>query len=147
MVDDNANWPYNPASSKIAKVIDWSSASKEALSSARPGLIRKLDIRSLQQLQTRFTSLWELLPPDCKDAAQTVISGGKPATVKAAKNNKKDELLAEVEEVMADSIDDGSLRLKAIELKAKLESLLNVKDTEDRNIVINVITGVNREGA
>lgn len=146
MVDDNSFWPYNPESLKLAKVIDWTSASKEAMAAARPGMIRKLEVTQLRTLKSRYQSLFDAMPADAREAAEAKMDGRKEqSALQTAKKDKKAELLDEIQRIANDFPEDARVQLQAVEMKAKLESLLNQKEQEDRHIVINVITGIDRE--
>lgn len=139
MVDDNSFWPYNPESLKLAKVIDWTSASKEAMAAARPGMIRKLEVTQLRTLKSRYQSLFDAMPADAREAAEAKMEGRKESEKPTASPlSKKDEILARIERIMSDAVDDPKIQLAGVEMTAKLEALFNQKQ-EDQGLAARML--------
>lgn len=143
-------WPMNTSSLTPDTNVDWPPVPFANLRTATPALIRKIQRNQLLLLKDRNPLHWEELPADCREAAMAIIEGRREERVKRATKkdgSKKDELLSKLAAIMeeAEAGGDLSAQLKTVEMEAKLEALLNQRVTdEDRNVVINVITGVNR---
>jgi hypothetical protein len=60
--------------------------------------------------------------------------------------SSKEEILKRVDDTVNDAEQDGDLvaKLRGLELMAKVEQLLSTKERVDPNIVINIVTGVDR---
>ena len=146
-------WPYNLRSLIPDPDIDWPQTDIDSMTSATPRMMRLINRKKLLLLKERNQLHWEMVPPDAQEAALAIIEGRKPDKVVKEKDlskstgSKKDELLSEIESIIAEAESDRDLgaMLKGVEMKAKLEALLNQKTTEeDRNVTINVITGITR---
>jgi hypothetical protein len=116
---------------------------------ATPALIRAVTRNQLLLLRDRNPLHWELLSPECQEAAMAIIEGRREEKQKpvAKAGSKKDELLAKLAAIMEEAESDRALgaQLKTVEMEAKLEALLNQKvSDDDRNVVINIVTGIVR---
>lgn len=150
MASENTDlWPYNPDASRPSTKINWFAADLDTMRSAEARVIRavnKIDLNTLKTDQ-RLAHYWEALPDDAKDAALSVIEGRAVKTKgRTRANNPKDAIKGEIERVLSEAESEGdySAQLKAAELLAKLDALLNEKKQMDPVININVNTGVPR---
>lgn len=150
MPDDQ--FPYNPKSRSVATSIDWLKASPLAWDAPFP-LWKKVSPVDLKRLQTepRFARLYESLDAATKEKVQASIDGRTPDREPVAKAgssaSEKQNLLELLESVLMKADDAGDLtaELRAIELRGKLHALLTQKSSEeDRNITINIVTGIDR---
>lgn len=119
------------------------------IQTATPALIRAVTRNQLLLLRDRNPLHWELLSPECQEAAMAIIEGRREEKQKPVSKagSKKDELLAKLAAIMEEAESDRDLgaQLKTVEMEAKLEALLNQKTTdEDRNVTINIVTGITR---
>lgn len=149
-------WPYDASSQSPPKGgIDWSAAAP-GFEDAPLWVWRKVSKHDAELLlqDPRFADLLGSLSAEVKEVVQAVASGRKigrsrePKASGAKPKTEKDNLLMLVEELLADAEDQGDLtaRVRGIELRAKLNSLLTQKTPEeDRTVVINVVTGVVRK--
>lgn len=150
MIDE---FPYSPKSKHIGKSIDWTSASP--LCWEQPFAIWKkvnpVDIKRLQS-EPQNAKLYATLPDEVKERLQAVLEGRNPdASTYARKSpsrtsTEKDTLLSMLEGIMLEAGDAGDLtaKLRTVELRAKLHSLLTQKAVEDTVVNISVISGVDR---
>lgn len=149
MASENTDlWPYNPDASRPSTKINWFAADLDTMRSAEARVIRavnKIDLNTLKTDQ-RLAHYWEALPDDAKDAALSVIEGRAVKRMDKKVNTSKEALHGELDRVYsyAESEGDFSSQIKIIEMKAKLEALLNDKKQIDPVININVNTGVPR---
>ena len=147
-VDANL-WPMNLNSRTVDPHVDWPMVPGMHVKTATPALIRAVTRNQLLLLRDRNPLHWELLSPECQEAAMAIIEGRREAKQKpvAKAGSKKDELLAKLAAIMEEAESDRDLgaQLKTVEMEAKLEALLNQKTTdEDRNVTINIVTGIQR---
>jgi hypothetical protein len=145
---DQTKWPYNPNSKSVDRQIDWQSANPLAFDSSI-AIWKRVDAVDLKKLtdDARYRRVYSGLSAEQKETIQAAQDGRVPRSENVSKTgNEKDALLSLLQSVLDEASDAGDLsaKLKTIELRAKLNALLNQKQEEDRNIVINVITGVER---
>ena len=150
-------WPYDPTSQTPPKSgIVWSDAAP-GFKEAPLKVWRKISKHDAVTLSTdpRCVAVFDSLAPEIKEAVSAVASGRpeekRKAEVKEPKakpRTEKENLLEMLERVMEDAeqAEDLVARMRGIELRAKLHSLLTQRVSEDdRNVTINIVTGVNRE--
>jgi len=147
-VDANL-WPSNLKSRTVDPHVDWPMVPGTNIQTATPALIRAVTRNQLLLLRDRNPLHWELLSPECQEAAMAIIEGRREEKQKPVSKagSKKDELLAKLAAIMEEAESDRDLgaQLKTVEMEAKLEALLNQKTTdEDRNVTINIVTGITR---
>lgn len=144
-------WPYNSASHAVAKSIDWSRMAPLA-SKARPSVWRKIAKTDADKLRSdpRFKAIFQSLDPATQEIVNA-LADDRPAERGAAVRTKtepstKSTILDRINDAIltAEETDDMAAKLRGLELYAKIEQLLSVKPVEDRNITINVLTGVER---
>jgi hypothetical protein len=143
---DQYIWPMNPASPKIDPSLDWAAVEFKTIKDIDVRRLRGIPLPMLKNLHSKYKELWALMEESVQEAGLALLEGrAVPGKKMAEGGNKKDELLNMISTVEEIGCNDAGLLLKAIETRAKLESLLNVKsDAVDPVITINVITGVNR---
>jgi hypothetical protein len=143
---DQYIWPMNPASPKIDPSLDWAAVEFKTIKDIDVRRLRAIPLPMLKNLHSKYKELWALMEESVQEAGLALLEGRAVPSKKLAEGgNKKDELLNMIATVEEIGCNDAGLLLKAIETRAKLESLLNVKnDAVDPVITINVITGVNR---
>lgn len=145
-------FPYNAKSTTWAKAIDWLKC--DPLIGGAPARVwRKVTSADADMLRKdpRLRSIFAQLPDDIKEIVGAVAEGrqiAKPAAApKAAQKSEREIILDMIESVITESDETGDLtaKLRGIELRAKMASLLSQKTPdEERSIVINVVTGVER---
>lgn len=149
---DSVKWPYNASGGQVALGISWGDADPLAFQ-ARPHTWRKVSKEDADKLRKdpRLSSIFRALPPETQEVINAVAearaANAAVTTPAAKKKGVKEELVDRIEQIIADaeSDDDITGRLKGVEMLAKIHSLLNQKvPDEDKQVVINVITGVER---
>jgi hypothetical protein len=151
MADDL--WPYNPSSTSPPKRgILWANMHPDSLDAPLPvwRKVNKIDAAKLMS-EPSLAGILAKLSDEQREAIAAIAEERKENRAQPVKPRKaiseKDTILAQLERVMdeADQAEDLTAKLRAIELRARLHALLNTKLNEDeRNIVINVSTGVDR---
>lgn len=146
-------FPYNAQSTTWAKAIDWLKCDP-LIGGAPVRVWRKVTTADADMLRKdpRLRSIFAQLPDEIKEVVGAVAEGrsiAKPvaATPKVVKS-ERDIILDMIESVIKESDETGDLtaKLRGIELRAKMASLLSQKTPDDeRTITINVVTGVPRE--
>ena len=132
-------WPMNLNSRTVDPHVDWPMVPGTHIQTATPALIRAVTRNQLLLLRDRNPLHWELLSPECQEAAMAIIEGRREEKQKpvAKAGSKKDELLAKLAAIMEEAESDRDLgaQLKTVEMEAKLEALLSTKPREDTSSI------------
>ena len=166
-------FPYNADAQVMGRNIDWADADPKCAASGEKTW-KKVEQKDALKLVSdpRFRRLLVSLPERIQEVVHAIAENrrvttpvavleeraaamqriaaaapvsGKPAA-QARQSVSKSDIIDAVVGVLKDADDAGdmSVKLKSIELLAKVEQLLGSKPQEDREITINVITGVPR---
>jgi hypothetical protein len=150
---DSVKWPYNASGGQVALGIAWGDADPLAFQ-AKPHIWRKVSKEDAEKLRRdpRLTGIFRSLSPEIQEVVNAVAEAraAHPATPASSpkKRTVKDDMIDRIEQIIADaeSDDDITGRLKGVEMLAKIHALLNQKQPdEERQVTINVITGVQRD--
>lgn len=151
MTVPSSKWPYDPANFSVASSINWMEADSLAFRSPIQvwKKVKASDANALRR-DVRYKAIYASLDADTKAIIDSIADGApirRPSPIQPKGDSTKDDILGQVENVIADAEAEGdtTARLKGIELLAKLHQLLSQKPIEDKEIVINVVTGVERE--
>lgn len=146
-------WPYNPRSVTPDSNIDWQTVERSAFETARSAVLRKVNVKSLGILRTRYKHSFALMTPAAQEQVNALVEG-RPADKEILKTeepivvpdgpDRKSKLMNQLTALKGDAEGDVALQLKIIELEAKLDSLLNQKAQTDAVVNIFVNTGVVR---
>jgi hypothetical protein len=124
------DWPYSAASKILARSFDWQQTTPETLTAASREMWIRVPREDLNKLKARYPHLYDPLRKDIKEVISALIEG-RPINLTPKKKGKseKDNLLAEVEAVQEISLSENKMAdvLKALQMKAQIHSLLNVK--------------------
>ena len=147
-------WPLNPRSMTPDPNIDWQSVGADTLRAARVAIIKKVNVKHLTMLRSRYKHLFGVMTPAAQEQATALIEGRpadkvilatEDALVAPAGDDKKSKLMTQLTSLKGEAEGDVAMQLKIIELEAKLESLLNQKTQVDPVVNIFVDTGVRRD--
>ena len=143
-------FPYSPkARSAAKKPIEWGECPMELLAGSL-ALWKALDRGQVKQLVVRWPVLFKRMPPSQQQFALIAIGDlPEPTDMPAEEDStsaKKSSLIKRAREVAqsAEANEDRANALKALEIEAKLEAMLNAKPEQDRVVNIFVVTGVPR---
>lgn len=143
-----SQFPYDPTARDTCERIDWFRVHPASWQAP----VRKWRRVSLQDIvefvaDERYARLYEGVPMELKVEFKRRAESREEAEKQAPKiRSSKDDILLRVDEVVGDAEVEGDLtaKLRALELMAKVEQLLSVRERPDPVITINVITGVPR---
>jgi hypothetical protein len=151
-------WPYDPTDNEPATAIDWTRADPVALN-AKPAVWRKLAKADAVRLSTdpRYKKIFAALPLHAKKAVlhvcgevyedeEFVAKDPRDREPPLTKRGPKEDILSRLEGLLEEADDAGDLTAKArgIEIMAKVQKLFEKNDQEDKQVTINVVTGVPR---
>lgn len=153
-MSDPYTWPENENSPKVAQSLDWTSVPYEVMQRVDQKRVRSIPVPQLKQLHSRYLELFEMMPKPSQEVALAILEGRPPVAKKPVEKagrkepqkSDKERLLEAISDIEQLGADDPGLLLKAVETRAKLLALLNVKpESVDQTVNIYVNTGVVRE--
>jgi hypothetical protein len=143
-----SQFPYDPNSRETAERIDWVRIHPQSMQ-VNVRRWRRVSLADIQNLMTNPSSarIFEAMPMELKAEFTRRVEHREDADIPPERTkSSKEEILKRVDDTVNDAEQDGDLvaKLRGLELMAKVEQLLSTKERVDPNIVINIVTGVDR---